>query len=231
MTNTKTKRNANLDDGCNPELAVNAIFDGIMGIPTIHAPNPKFIPKGITPFSQLHRAPTDHEAIGFFEKDPKFSQVLIDPEANIQDFLRFKGIISIDCSLYRDAPLATHVINIYRSRLIGTYYQSKGVNVIPLVRWGDERTYTTSYFPEKVAFLGIEKNSMIAIGTYGCIGGIGNKYHFKAGLDAMLMELTPSTVLVYGSMPQSVFGPYIHYTKFIQFDDWTTRMKGGIQNG
>lgn len=225
--NNSIKRKANLDDGCNPELAINAIFDGILGIPTIHAPNSLFIPKGITPFSELHRTPTNEEAIGFFEKDPVFSEVLINPTAYIETFSKFKAIITVDCSLYRDAPPATHVINIYRSRLIGSYYQSMGINVIPLVRWGNKYTYTTEYFPEKVAFLGIEKNSMVAVSTYGCIGGIENKYHFRAGLDAMLTELNPSTVLVYGSMPDCVFNPYLKYTNFILYENWTTRMKGG----
>ena len=51
-------------------------------------------------------------------------------------------------------------------------------------------------------------------------------------LEEMLYELEPEVVLVYGSMPKQVFGDYINCTKFIQYDNWTTRMhKGGDNNG
>ncbi|MBR6228616.1 MAG: DUF4417 domain-containing protein, partial [Eubacterium sp.] len=44
-----------------------------------------------------------------------------------------------------------------KSRAIGYFFQKNRVYVIPCVRWGDERTYTTRVLPEKVAFLGVEK--------------------------------------------------------------------------
>lgn len=43
---------------------------------------------------------------------------------------------------------------------IAHYLQKKGVYVIPNVRWGDERTYTTEVFPEPLAFMGFEKHSI-----------------------------------------------------------------------
>jgi hypothetical protein len=67
----------------------------------------------------------------------------------------------------------------------------------------------------------------VAIGTYGCIDSREDKYYFKSGLDAMLIELEPTDVLVYDSMPKSVFGDYLQYTRFHQYDDWTTFKKGG----
>ncbi len=87
---------------------------------------------------------------------------------------------------------------------------------------GSEETYTTKVLPEKIAFLGVEKNSIVAIGTYGCIRGKENKYYFSAGLEAMLESLTPKVVLVYGPMPETVFGIFQKYTNFYQYDDWTT---------
>lgn len=41
----------------------------------------------------------------------------------------------------------------------------------------------------------------------------------------MLKELEPEIVLVYGSMPDKIFADYKDETKFIQYSDWTTRMK------
>ena len=221
------KRKANLDDGCNPELIVGAQFDGIIEVPFIKAPSNIVIPSGITPFSKRSLISSPKEAIGFFENDYVFSDVLIHPKSYIEEFKKVGAIISIDCSLYRNAPLAVQITNLYRNRAIGYFYQQKGINVIPLIRWGDETTYTTKYFPEKIAFLGVEQKSIVCIGTYGCIKGQDNKYFFKAGLEAMLETLCPKIVLVYGSMPQSIFGDYLKTTQFIQYTDWTTRTKRG----
>ena len=218
---------ANIDDGCNPELVAGATFALPLGIPIIKAPPQIIVPKGITPFSVRHRAPSFNEAIGFYEKDINFAEVLRSPQNYIDDFGRFKALISPDCSLYRDAPLAVQLANVYRNRGIGSYYQRRGQYVIPQIRWGDEYTYTTKYFPEKIAFLGAEKRSIVAIGTYGCFDGKENKYYFSAGLDAMMEALEPRVVLVYGSMPEKVFGQYMNYAKFVQYPDWTTRMHGG----
>ncbi|MGN0557748.1 MAG: DUF4417 domain-containing protein [Acutalibacteraceae bacterium] len=187
---------ANLDDGCNPELVAGATFALPLGIPIIKAPPQIIIPEGITPFSVRHRAPSFNEAIGFYEKDINFAEVLRSPQDYIDDFGRFKALISPDCSLYRDAPLTVQLANIYRNRAIGSYYQRRGQYVIPQIRWGNEYTYTTKYFPEKIAFLGAEKHSIVAIGTYGCFDGRENKYYFSAGLEAMMETLEPQVVLV-----------------------------------
>ena len=156
------KRKANLDDGCSPELVAGAVFDGELEIPVIHAPAEIVIPSGITPFSKREKAIGTDEAVGFFEKDPVFSKVLINPSSYVEDFRRFSFLLPVECSLYRDAPLAVQVANLYRSRALGSYYQRNGCNVYPLVRWGNELTYTTRYFPERIAFLGIPKHSIVA---------------------------------------------------------------------
>lgn len=218
---------ANLDDGCNPELVAGATFALPLGIPIIKAPPQIIIPEGITPFSVRHRAPSFNEAIGFYEKDINFAEVLRSPQDYIDDFGRFEALISPDCSLYRDAPLTVQLANIYRNRAIGSYYQRRGQYVIPQIRWGNEYTYTTKYFPEKIAFIGAEMHSIVAIGTYGCFDGKENKYYFSAGLEAMMETLEPQIVLVYGSMPEKIFGQYMSYAKFVQYPDWTTRMHGG----
>ncbi len=218
------KNKAIIDDGCNPELVAGAEFALPLGIPIIKAPSKIIIPPGITPFSMRNKALSYDEAIGFYEMDINFAEVLRQPEIYIDDFGRFAAMISPDCSLYRDAPLIVQASNVYRNRAIGSYYQRHGQYVIPQIRWGNEYTYTTKYFPEKIAFLGAEKHSILAIGTYGCFRGEENKYHFEAGLDAMMDSLEPVVVLVYGSMPYKVFGQYMKYAKFVQYPDWTTRM-------
>ena len=97
--------------------------------------------------------------------------------------------------------------------------------MIPNIRWGDERTYTDEFLGEKVAFQGVDKHSIVSVGTYGQIQTAESKRYFREGLIAMLAELEPEVVLVYGSMPNQIFGGLSDRAKFVQFPDWTTRMK------
>ena len=71
----------------------------------------------------------------------------------------------------------------------------------------------------------MEKHSIVAIGTYGCIRTADDKREFRAGLDAMMETLEPEIVLVYGPMPKPIFGPYAHAATFKQYDDWTSRIR------
>ena len=228
-------RKAIIDDGMNPEMVHGADFDGYLGIPIIKKPDHYLIPTDIVPFSQKHRDNATSVAVGFYEMDTEFSDVLISPESYIDEFCKqplitpenIKPILTPDCSLYRDAPLAVQITNVYRNRVIGYYYQSRGAYVIPQIRWGNELTYTTQVLPEPVAFLGAQKHSIVAIGTYGCCRSKDDKYHFEAGLSAMMEILEPEVVLVYGSMNPKIFDKHLRYARFISYPDWITRMKRG----
>lgn len=232
---SKYKRKAIIDDGMNSELVYGADFDGYLGIPLIRKPDKLIIPADIVPFTKRNRTNSEKVAVGFYEMDTEFSDVLISPADYIEEFCKqplvtpenIKAILSPDCSLYRDAPLSVQISNIYRNRAIGYYYQSHGAYVIPQVRWGNALTYTTQVLPERAAFLGVEKHSIVAIGTYGCFKTRDDKYHFEAGLAAMMDTLEPKIVLVYGSMNEKVFGPYLKSAQFIAYPDWITRVKGG----
>ena len=138
---------------------------------------------------------------------------------------KFQAFITPDASLYWDMPFAAQIVNKYRNHVIGYYMQTKGVYTIPNVRWGDERTYTTKCFPEKLAFLGVEKHSIVSIGSYGVVKGKLEKMHFKAGLESMLETLEPEVVLVYGSMPEEIFKDYRNETHFIMYPDWTSYIR------
>ncbi|MBQ9371951.1 MAG: DUF4417 domain-containing protein [Thermoguttaceae bacterium] len=221
------RKKAIIDDGCYPELVRGAQFDGIFEIPIIRRPEYFFVPETIVPFFERNKLVSRKVAVGFNEMDVNFADVLRNPQKYVEDFGRFGAIISPDCSLYVRASRSVQIINTYRNRTIGSFFQRHGLYVIPQIRRGSSATYTTEVFPERVAFLGAEKHSIVAIGTYGCIQSREEKRTFKSGLHAMLETLEPEVVLVYGSMPRAVFEDYRDATRFIQFDDWTTRQHGG----
>ncbi|MBQ4512862.1 MAG: DUF4417 domain-containing protein [Anaerolineaceae bacterium] len=227
----KSERKVNLDDGCNPELLEGAKFVGKLEFPLIERPRYIHIPKQIVPFSKREYDSDFNITIGFHENDVEFADVILHPFHYINDFCRFDAILSPDCSLYRDNSLTGQCTNAYRSRVIGSFYQRKGIYVIPQIRWGDERTYTTMVYPEKIAFLGVEKKGIVAIGSYGMVKERINRYYFSAGLEAMLSELEPQVVIVYGPDTDSIFEQYSSLTKFVFYPDWTTQKHGRENNG
>lgn len=221
-TKSQIRRQASITDGCNSELLHGAEFDGIFEMPIIKKPDKIMIPKQIIPFSKIDKVVSDKYAVCEYENDKEFADLLINPEEYVKKLRQYQAFITPDASLYWDMPFAAQVVNKYRDQVIGYYMQKNGIYVIPNVRWGDERTYTTKFFPERLAFLGVEKHSIVSIGTYGAVKQKDEKRHFKAGLEEMLKTLEPEVVLVYGSMPEDIFGEYETVTKFIKYHDWTS---------
>lgn len=219
------KNPAIITDGCNPELVKGADFDGVFEIPIIKAPNIISIPKAIVPFSKRNSVTPSCFAVCEYENDIEFADLLRNPDIYARQFRKYQAVISPDASLYWDAPFAAQILNKYRNHAIGYHLQKKGVYVIPNIRWGDERTYTTCMFPQPLAFLGVEKHSIVSIGSYGVVKTALERHHFKAGLEAMLYYLEPEVVLVYGSMPKALFGEFEKKTSFFQYPDWTTYIR------
>ena len=212
-----------ITDGCNPELVDGARFDGVLEIPVIERPGKLMVPAGMVPFSKMGRVDDPRRfAVCEYELDVNFADLLRDPDAHVKELRKYQAFVTPDASLYWDMPLAAQVVNKYRNHAVGRYMQSKGIYTIPNVRWGDERTYTCDFLPEPLAFLGVEKRSIVSIGSYGVVKTRDEKRHFRAGLEAMLRWLEPEVVLVYGSTPDDVFGEYWKYAEFVRYPDWTS---------
>ena len=103
--------------------------------------------------------------------------------------------------LYRDMPLVMQLWNIYRSRAIGHWLQENGIKVIPNIRFGDKRTY-------RFCCSGIEKGCVIAVGSHGNIKGTEDRECFLTGFDYVVKRLSPSAVVIYGSVPDKYFKKY-----------------------
>lgn len=222
----KTPHRKNIvDDGFYSHLARNATFKNFFEFPDLKRPKLIDIPEGAVPFSCMNKG-NPNDCVVFFEKDPLFADALVAADDFIDELRKHKFVSSPDCSLYRDEPLAVQLANTYLNRLVGHYFQEKGLTLIPTVRWGDERSYTTEVFPEPFAFAGLPKKSVYWIGSYGVSQNKENAYHLQAGLEGLINYLTPKMILVYGSMPKKIFSDYLSYTNFVHFADWTSRCHG-----
>lgn len=217
-----------IDDGFAPELVWCADFDGVWEIPVIHKERLFLQPFLMRPFSRRGATAMPDEYICFYEHDKKFASLLENAGEYLDSIRKFAGIVSPDCSLYRDMPLVLQVMNTYLNRAVGHFFQFNGMTVIPNLRWGDERSYRgVPGRIEPFAFKGVERGSVVSVGTYGCITGDENRFYFHDGLGEMLNVVGPEKVLVYGRMPAEIFGDFAEHVEFVRYEDWTTIRKGG----
>lgn len=216
-----------IDDGFFAELVETANFDGIHEIPRIERPDKLVIPSGMVPFSHRNASTDRDKFVCFYERDLLFADCLSATKKYCNELTRFAGIVSPDYSLSVDMPITDHGVKIYMSRAVGAFFQSLGMYVIPNVRWGDERTYTPNALRERIAFLGLPKRSILSVGTYNYDKDKETKNNFRDGLEAMLEELEPEIVLVYGPMPENLFKGLNYRTRFVQYPAWTSNQKLG----
>ena len=198
MTNEKFN---NVYDVFNSFLVTNADYDGYIELPVVKTSD--LLPDKVITFSKaMSRTWEDFDCwVVFYEHDRKSERLWNNPRQYLNKLKKFKGVISTDFSLYRNMPLCTQMWNTYRGRALAAWMQSNGIEIIPNVRFGDERTFT-------FCFDGIEENKTVAVGTHGCIKRKEDKIFFKIGLARMVQRLSPKTIIVYGSAPDSIFKPY-----------------------
>lgn len=133
----------------------------------------------------------------FYYDDYKFMSAWREPDKYIDRLKQFKAVISPDFSLYTDFPLALQILSCYRRQWCGAYWQSLGIDIIPDVVWGEEKTF-------EFCFDGIPKHSTVAVST---VGVKNNKDWngkestlFVDGYNEMIKRLEPTTILIYGDM-------------------------------
>lgn len=222
---TKSK----IDDGFYPELVEGACRVGYMGIPKLMDLHNTEIPSSLIPFSQAKREldrGNTHAYIHFYQFDDTFSQIITDIDSYIELLHCFDGAIAPDCSMLDGQSNCLQATNTYFNRAVGYRLQKAGIPVICNIRWSNEASFD-------YCFLGAPKKSIVAVSTYGTIRSRKNQLDFRVGLLAMLEELAPSDVIVYGAMPDVTFGGLERRTRFHHFDDWikAAHVQGGGVNG
>lgn len=177
-------------------LVENAEFDGLFEIPVIRTSN--LLPEKLITFSKAKRSKDYDSWVCFYEHDESINCFWNSPKSYLSLLKNFKGVISPDYSLYYDMPFAQQIESTYKGRALGFWLQDNGIEVIPNVRWGDDRSF-------ELACMGVEIGKTIAVGTHGCIKSVDDKKRFIAGFDYVVEKLKPETVIVYGRDPDKIF--------------------------
>ena len=173
----------------NLDIIDNKKTTGLYQMPIIK--NDNYIPKDIIGFNYAKTSQEKNVGIHFYLDDYQFERLWNKPKDYIDILKQYGCIFSPDFSLYMDMPMAMKIWNIYRSRLIGQYYQEQGIKVIPTLSWAEKETF-------KFCFDGIPQGSIVSISTIGVKRNKEALKIWKDGVDELIKRIKPSTILIYG---------------------------------
>lgn len=153
--------------------------------------NDNFIPSDLIGFNYAKSSENKKCGIHFYVDDYQFERIWNYPEKYVDILSEYECILTPDFSLYLDMKMPVKIWNIYRSRLIGQYFQSKGLKVIPTISWAERDTF-------KFCFKGIPKGSVVSISTIGVKQDKNALQIWREGVDEMINQIQPSAILIYG---------------------------------
>ena len=208
-------------DVFNAFLVATATYAGIFEFPVIRISC--CIPKRIIAFSKAISCKDYDQWVHFYEDDCSFERLWNNPCKYLSILKRYQGVILPDFSLYRDMPFVMQLWNIYRSRALGHWFQENGIKVIPNIRFGDRRTF-------RICCDGIEKHSVIAVGSHGTMKHKNDREVFLAGFDVIVKTIHPSVVIIYGCASDKYFHKYIQSgIRIVRFEsEYSASHKGVV---
>ena len=153
--------------------------------------NNNYIPKDLIGFNYAKTSKNKNAGVHFYIDDYQFERIWNYPEKYIDVLIEYDCILSPDFSLYMDMTMPMKIWNVYRSRFIGAYYQSKGITVVPTISWAEAETF-------KFCFQGIPKGSVVSVSTIGVKRSKEALQIWRDGMDEMIRQIEPSAILIYG---------------------------------
>lgn len=112
-----------------------------------------------------------------------------------------------DFSGYTDFPKAARIFAKFRNHWLGAFWQSRGISVIPNVRWGAPCDWNCS-------FDGYPVGGTVAVSSVGTQADEDASRFFRDGYFEMLKRLQPETILFYGVVPDYCTGNIIRIPAF-----------------
>lgn len=176
--------------------------------------NDEFIPSELIGFNYAKSSDRKNVGIHFYIDDYQFERVWNYPEKYVDILKDYDCILSPDFSLYMDMPMPMKIWNIYRSRQIGSYYQSQGIKVIPTISWAERETF-------EFCFQGIPEGSIVSVSTIGVKESKDALQIWHEGMDAMIERIKPSAILIYGGKLEYDYGDIAtHYYENKVTEEW-----------
>lgn len=153
--------------------------------------NNNYIPDDLIGFNYAKTCKERNCGVHFYVDDYQFERVWNCPERYVELLWEYDCVLSPDFSLYLDMPMPMKIWNIYRSRQIGAFFQSRGIKVIPTISWAEPETY-------EFCFQGIPKGSIVSVSTIGVKEKKTALDIWNAGMREMIKRIEPCAIVVYG---------------------------------
>jgi hypothetical protein len=183
----------------NMHMSVRMKFTEGNGIPIIQSYTGA-VDFQVCPYTERNKHARENTALHFFQDDYKFySAITRNLETTTRSIINYGYVFAPDCSLYVDMPKQVNLQAIYHSRFAAAYWQSWGVNVIPVASWGDVKSL--SY-----CFEGLPQHSVIAVCGTGHNHRKGAKVLWDYAVRNLIEQLEPTTLIVYGGNEEDSFG-------------------------
>ena len=137
--------------------------------------------------------------IHFFVDDYLFERVWNDPARYALLLSDFRAVMTPDFSLFTDYPLPVQIYNHWRKHLLGAYWQSRGITVIPSICWSNEASFDWCFDGEPVG-------GTVAVSSVGTQKNPEARRLFLSGYREMMERLKPSKVIFFGDVPEGCEG-------------------------
>ena len=137
--------------------------------------------------------------IHFFVDDYLFERVWNDPARYALLLSDFRAVMTPDFSLFTDYPLPVQIYNHWRKHLLGAYWQSRGIMVLPSICWSDEASFDWCFDGEPVG-------GTVAVSSVGTQKNPEARKLFALGYGEMMERLKPSKVIFFGDVPEGCEG-------------------------
>lgn len=207
----------------NIDLLEGAKFTGRYEFPVIEKVN--LVPNNLVSFDQITRSKDYDSWVHFFIDDWKFSKLFRQPYRYLPMLREFDGVIAPDNSILWNAPYYKQIESIGNSRMMGSWLQRAGLNVIPCARWGKKETYDFS-------FDSLQFGGTVAVGTHGIVRCKESRKIFSEGVPELVRRVRPQTIIVYGSYNESMFGAALEEDiNIVNFDSQTAIAMRERKNG
>ena len=145
--------------------------------------------------------------IHFFVDDYLFERVWKDPARYALLLSEFRAVLTPDFSLFTDYPFPVQIYNHWRKHMLGAYWQSRGMTVIPSICWSDEASFDWCFDGEPVG-------GTVAVSSVGTQKNRRARELFLAGYREMLTRLMPQRIIFFGDVPQGCEGNIERHTSY-----------------
>lgn len=196
---------------CNLHLCRELEYCGEFGFPMVKQYVGE-VPKSFLPFNISLSSREYGSGVHFFIDDYQFERVWRMPERYLPLLSRFRCVVAPDFSLFVDVPDVVNLWNIYRNRLIASWLQCNGVNLLPSVSWGNRDSF-------RYCFEGLPDNSIIVVGHTSVGRDVRYSQLWHQGIRELVKRKSPRKLVIYGK-PCNV-----DFDDVVFIDDYISKLK------